>query len=528
MLQRNLCLMLIFMLMAAPLAPAQNVYMKDMPADTGAEPNPDTGPMWVTEDIWVRTTPDPGYQPYPFPEATPTWIPLPHQNPEYRDPKYAVPNYVYVRVRNHSNSVSSGTERLRLYWAKASTGLSWPTQWVDYLASNCGSSSKLYGAEVTKPRKNAATATAAERDAYRNAILTVGTNPAYVFFGGTSYWHKQEEVHKLGPANRHGTAAFLPWHRDFVNRYEVLLQEFDPRVKLLYWDWTTDPRSSTGGFNLDTATFMGNSGAGTGGVNIGPPFNPAAPPTLAPPSVTRDLGGSPFAPTPTTASDTTVLGQPDFPTLHPFIEGTPHNYSHVYIGGSGGDMSFIPTAAQDPFFFMLHANVDRLWAQWQRDPSSLSRLDKATTYSTETTNVNITTALAPWNGTGTAIQPWTVAGGYIVNKLPTDPSVVSPPIYDTAQLTIPVLQPNEAVVIQIPWFPPNPADFACFGGDQGHFCLLARIETSSTAPFGMTFPPSHLFSSATYSMSECKLVCVSWIARSLAVHFSRRRVCSSI
>src|SRR5437763_1636448 len=103
---------------------------------------------------------------------------------------------------------------------------------------NCGPS-KLYGAEITKPRKNAATATAAERDAYRNAILTVGTNPSYVFFGGTSYWHKQQEVHSLGPPNRHGTAAFLPWHRDFVNRYEVLLQEFDPTVKLLYWDWTT-------------------------------------------------------------------------------------------------------------------------------------------------------------------------------------------------------------------------------------------------------------------------------------------------
>jgi hypothetical protein len=180
-----------------------------------------------------------------------------------------------------------------------------------------------------------------------------------------------------------------------------------------------------------------------------------------------------------------VLGQNPFPTFHPFIEGTPHNYSHGYIGG-GGDMSFIPTAAKDPFFFLLHANVDRLWAQWQR--ASTSRLDPATVYDTETMNVNITTSMAPWDGTGTAIQPWTAAGGYIVSKLPTDPSVVSPPIYDTAPLTVPVLEPNEAVVIQIPWYPPNPSDFSCFGADQGHFCLLARIETSPTAPFGMTTP----------------------------------------
>jgi hypothetical protein len=207
------------------------------------------------------------------------------------------------------------------------------------------------------------------------------------------------------------------------------------------------------------------------------------------PSVTRNLGGYPGVSTPTTASDTTVLGNSPYPSFHNFLENTPHGYSHVYIGGSSGDMSSIPTAAGDPFFFMLHGNVDRLWAQWQRDQSSLARLDTATTYDTETGNVNITTLMGPWDGIhGASIQPWTPAGGYIVSKSPKDPSVVSPPIYDTAPLTIPVLQPGEAVVIQIPWYPPNPADFSCFGGDQGHFCLLARIETSTSAPFGMTFP----------------------------------------
>ena len=472
----------------AALSPclAQDLYMKDTPADTGVEPNPDTGPMWVSDDIWVRTGPDPGYQPYPFPESSPPWVPLPHENPEYRDPKYSVPDYVYVRVHNRGSAPSTGTERLRVYWAKASTGLAWPTQWVDYLANTCGPQ-KLYGAEITKPRQNAATASAAERDAYRDAILAIGTDPSFAFFGGSTYWQKQEEVHRDGPANRHGTAAFLPWHREFVNRYEALLQESNPTVKLLYWDWTTDPRTSTGSFNFDTPTFMGASGAGTGGASIDAPFNPTSGPTLAPPAVSRDLGGSSSAPAPTTAADSTVLANGTFPAFHPFIENTPHNHSHVYLGGNTGDMSFISSAAQDPFFFLLHANVDRLWAQWQRDPSSLARLDPAATFGSETGNVNITTTLAPWDGTE-GIQPWTTAGGYVVVKLPTDPSVVSPPVYDTAPLTIPVLQPGEAVVIQIPWYPPNPADFACFGPDQGHVCLVARIETSTAPPFGMTTP----------------------------------------
>ena len=272
-----------------------DLYIKDTPVDAGVEPNPDMGPMWVTEDIWVRTTPDPGYQPYPFPEASPPWVPLPHENPEYRDPKFNVPNYVYVRVRNRGDAASTGTEQVRLYWAKASTGLSWPTQFggagVDFMSNTCGPT-KQYAAEVTKPRKNAGRATAAERAAYINAILNVG-QPAFTFPAwGTSYWHKQQEVHSLGPTYRHGTPAFLPWHREFVNRYETLLREFDPTVKLLYWDWTTDPENSTNGFNLFTSTFMGASGRGTGGVSIGDPFIPSSGATLFPPSVTRNLSAS--------------------------------------------------------------------------------------------------------------------------------------------------------------------------------------------------------------------------------------------
>src|SRR5215212_5853768 len=171
-----LVLVLAFPLLAFAQA---DLYMKDTPLDTGVEPNPDNGAMWVTEDIWVRTAPDPAYLPYPFTEVSPPWTPAPHENPEYRDPKYSVPNYVYVRVRNRGSAASTGTEKLKLYWAKASTGLNWPAQWVDYKANNCGPT-KLYGMEITKPRKNAATATQAERDVYRDAILAVGTQPAYV------------------------------------------------------------------------------------------------------------------------------------------------------------------------------------------------------------------------------------------------------------------------------------------------------------------------------------------------------------
>src|SRR6266567_6455455 len=95
----------LLMVSAPPAQAAADLYIKDTPADTGIEPNPDPGPMWVSEDIWVRITPNVGYQPLPFPDASgPVWSPQPHENPEYRDPKFSVPNYVYVRIRNRGKA----------------------------------------------------------------------------------------------------------------------------------------------------------------------------------------------------------------------------------------------------------------------------------------------------------------------------------------------------------------------------------------------------------------------------------------
>jgi hypothetical protein len=43
------------------------------------------------------------------------------------------------------------------------------------------------------------------------------------------------------------------------------------------------------------------------------------------------------------------------------------------------------------------------------------------------------------------------------------------------------------VILKFQWDPPNPADYAAYP-DYWHFCLLSRIETSTTPPYGMTFP----------------------------------------
>ncbi|MCP3692624.1 MAG: hypothetical protein GY917_10560, partial [Planctomycetaceae bacterium] len=157
---------------------------------------------------------------------------------------------------------------------------------------------------------------------------------------------------------------------------------------------------------------------------------------------------------------------------------------------------------------MLHGNVDRLWAQWQRDQSlsgySLDRLSQAQAYNGANTTASseMGGTIGPWDGIvgnatfagadNSTIAPWTSAAGYINAKPYDHASVYSPPIYDTAPLYVPALQPGESVIIQIPWYPPNPDDFDCFGAaanQKGHFCLLARIETEVASPYGMNDYP---------------------------------------
>ncbi len=56
--------------------------------------------------------------------------------------------------------------------------------------------------------------------------------------GGVSYWFKQDEIHQA--THVHGGAAFLPWHRELINRFEGMLRLADKDLSLHYWDWNED------------------------------------------------------------------------------------------------------------------------------------------------------------------------------------------------------------------------------------------------------------------------------------------------
>jgi hypothetical protein len=170
-------------------------------------------------------------------------------------------------------------------------------------------------------------------------------------------------------------------------------------------------------------------------------------------------------------------------------------------------MTALYYSTQDPFFFLLHGNVDKLWSEWQRNtslPAGItygSRFDPSivTSPSTQkpvavafggTQNV-MSAPMAPWNGydlngtTGTQptipIPPWAIGGPYTSSKTANDPSIIFPAVYDVAPLTVPVLKQGESVVIEIPWYPPNPQSYAsgpCLSSGQLHTCLLARIVST--------------------------------------------------
>src|SRR5262249_46540990 len=57
---------------------------------------------------------------------------------------------------------------------------------------------------------------------------------------------------------------------------------------------------------------------------------------------------------------------------HGGIESQPHDMVHVFVGGQnpGGLMSSPDTAGLDPIFWLHHANIDRLWEVWRKNPSS--------------------------------------------------------------------------------------------------------------------------------------------------------------
>jgi hypothetical protein len=320
-------------------------------------------------------------------------------------------------------------------------------------------------------RRNVATISQEERNKLRDAFIELNRrfypgNRNDIPAGGVSYWFKQDEIHQATHIHsfQGRGIVFLPWHRELCNRLEALLREVDSVLSLHYWDWNTDPQNSPdgagGSVNLFTPDFMGAASGTEAGEpwlsegfydpNANPPRgefegdpsgsgNPVDPPR----SLIRSVGAGVPA---RTWSDDEIVEVETFPEMRGRLENS-HDLTHNYIGGTIGNPH---TSFRDPFVFLLHSNVDRLFALWQLQRGKEWRLDPEQVYGTESStdilpspvyDPGILTPLDPWAGNPNnhpevhRIRPWATPENEHLRpenrKNSKHPSVVAPPAYDT-------------------------------------------------------------------------------------------------
>ena len=337
-------------------------------------------------------------------------------------------------------------------------------------------------------RRNIAQVEPTERTALRDAIIEMhhrfypglreDTPPGHV-----SWWFKQDEIHQA--THVHGGPEFLPWHRELTNRFEELLRQINPQLSLHYWDFKEDPRNNPNGnigggvkgrVNLfDDLAFplMGSSSGSAGDPWLKEGFyDPEAGTAGHPPE--RDVTGNPVdppkdirrtrapaapsappAPYSTAAEEDAILALPDFPSFRSNgfrddgitqngIDGLErlHNGAHVYFADVSPHIAF-----RDPFAFLLHSNVDRIFARWQTDPLHPERLNPDTIYGTDGTGDRTITfgGVTRVQNSTHNVEPWSTGHGQFSDIRPWEPkhenqgvphtyhdiSVVTPPSYDT-------------------------------------------------------------------------------------------------
>lgn len=262
--------------------------------------------------------------------------------------------------------------------------------------------------------------------------------------GNITMWDMMEQIHKDGHAHGidvHAGPAFIPWHRAIVNHFEELLRQVDARLSLHYWDWTTDPRAGAVPI-LGPSGFMGSASG-----DAGAPFADfESSEGNGHSAIWRSVGSSASKPDgrPDIPSDADILASPDFTAFHTAAKGAHDGTAHSFIGGTITQAHF---SFHDPMVFLLHSNLDRLWATWQRAPGHPERLDTSVDPATGTAraygNVLADNGLPsdyyeelvqPWAGGAgnTDLQPWLSDVSQQIHINYQDPWIILPASFDTA------------------------------------------------------------------------------------------------
>jgi tyrosinase len=137
----------------------------------------------------------------------------------------------------------------------------------------------------------------------------------------------------------HGTRWFWPWHRMYLYWFERIVRTMsgDSTWALPYWNYSSSSERQLPAAFRDPTSELYTTNRGSGW-NDGTASFPAS-----------------------DVDFTSGFSMLNFDTASSALEQRPHNAVHVDIGGLMGS---VPTAAQDPIFYLHHSNIDRLWNLW--------------------------------------------------------------------------------------------------------------------------------------------------------------------
>jgi tyrosinase len=251
---------------------------------------------------------------------------------------------------------------------------------------------------MVRIRKSAISLNTGERTRLINAFAQLNNQGMGRFadFRAAHVFESQDEAH--------GFPAFLPWHRAYILDLERELQIIEPSVALPYW------RCDQAAAALFTPSYFGR-GNNTSSVILDPGHPFLFWKTDNDVGIVRQPGFNINGVSPQVLSQalTLALGPSfaQFRTLESkFPNPDPHGMAHTSFAGP---IRAIRTAAKDPLFFLLHCNVDRLWAVWQRQNGRYNIADGDTyqpaPLAGHRIGHNLGDTMWPWNGNVTFPRP---------------------------------------------------------------------------------------------------------------------------
>ena len=168
--------------------------------------------------------------------------------------------------------------------------------------------------------------TTAQWVAFKDAVKALKAQTAAPNYDDMAMAHS----HHMHMGQAHLRYTFLPWHREYLLQFENALRAIDPSVFLPYWNWVDHPVLPD---ELSNAAEWG---------------------------VTRTMQqGDRISATRKTEVDN-ANAETDFRLFHSRLS-VPHGAVHIQVGG---EMSMIEISPRDVLFWLHHAFLDKLWADW--------------------------------------------------------------------------------------------------------------------------------------------------------------------